>query len=224
MKILKFFIGILLLPLGYASVVSLAHLVQSIHLVRIGQSTNGARWLLGGFLFWTVLFFALPRPTRTYVLGHELTHAFWGLLMGARVSKLRVNARGGSVTLSKSNFIITLAPYFFPFYTMFVLVAYAAVQFVHPGSIYEPFWLALVGLTWSFHLTFTLQALSIHQPDIAEHGRLFSYAVIVILNAIGVGLWIVAVAQPTWREFSSDLQLTTAAAYTACVGFIQKLR
>ena len=46
----------------------------------------------------------------------------WGLLFGARPSDVRVSASGGSVRLSKSNLLITLAPYFFPFYTFVVIV------------------------------------------------------------------------------------------------------
>ena len=78
--------------------------------------------LLGGVLAFTVAWFALSHPVRAYVLGHELTHALWGLLFGARPSDLRVGATGGSVRLTKSNMIITLAPYFFPFYTFVVIV------------------------------------------------------------------------------------------------------
>src|SRR5436190_23144549 len=60
----------------------------------------------------------LPKPMRTYVLGHELTHALWALMMGARVSGLKVRKTGGQVKTSKTNWLITLAPYFFPFYAV----------------------------------------------------------------------------------------------------------
>ena len=81
-----------------------------------GWMSAEALSLLGGILAFSLAWLALSHPVRLYVLGHELTHAMWGLLFGARPSDVRVSASGGSVRLSKSNLLITLAPYFFPFY------------------------------------------------------------------------------------------------------------
>lgn len=212
MRPLKFLIGLLLLPAVWIVVVATAQLLASLRLEELGGSPELTWWLAGGFLFWLLLFFTMPRPMRTYVLGHELTHAFWALLMGARVSRLRVSARGGSVTVSKSNWIITLAPYFFPFYTMLVLL----LTFILGGFIdlhpYQPLALALIGLTYAFHITFTLSILAIRQPDIQEHGRLFSYTVIILLNLLGLGCWVVAVATPTLQDYAT--LLTDEATHT----------
>ncbi|HOW96620.1 MAG TPA: hypothetical protein PK634_02405, partial [Kiritimatiellia bacterium] len=122
-----------------------------------------------------------------------------------RVSRFRVGARGGSVTLSKSNFLITLAPYFFPLYTILVIALHGLLALFYDLRAYEPLWLGFVGLTWSFHLTFTVTTLRQRQPDIRIHGRLFSYALIYLLNLLGVGLGIVAVAAPTLAEFGAQL-------------------
>ena len=43
--------------------------------------------LLGGVAAFAMSWFALSHPVRMYVLGHELTHALWGLLFGARPSR-----------------------------------------------------------------------------------------------------------------------------------------
>lgn len=202
MRPLKFFIGLLLLPVAWVVIAATVRLVAELRLQELGGHPQSAWWLAGGFVFWLFLFFTLPRPMRTYVLGHELTHAFWALLMGARVSRLRVSARGGSVTVSKSNWIITLAPYFFPFYTILVLVLVLALGFFVDLRPYEPLALALVGLTYSFHVTFTVAMLMLRQPDIQEHGRLFSYVVIVLLNVLGLGCWVVVVAHPTIQDYA----------------------
>ena len=66
--------------------------------------------LFAGMFAFLAVWIALPNPVRIYVLGHELTHAVWGLAFGARVSNLRVRPTGGSVQLTKSNVWITLAP------------------------------------------------------------------------------------------------------------------
>jgi hypothetical protein len=212
-RLLKFLAGAALLPLCVAATASLGAVIGQLRLPVEGDIPLKAWWLAGGFALWILLFFGMPRPMRTYVLAHELTHALWGVAMGARVSKLRVNATGGSVTLSKSNVLITLAPYFFPFYTMLAIAAYCALWPFLDLRPYEPFWLGLIGLTWAFHLTFTATVLLQRQPDIAEHGRLFSYVVIYALNVLGIGLWIVSVSSPTLAFFSERVLAETAAAY-----------
>jgi hypothetical protein len=215
LKLGKLIIGLLLLPACWAATAATVSLIVSLRVVNYGAGSLSGWWLVGGFIFWVVLFFCLPQPVRTYVLAHELTHALWGMIMGARVSRLRVSARGGSVNLSKTNFLITLAPYFFPFYTMLLLALRFILSFFLNMEPYEPFWLACVGLTWGFHVTFTLSVLLQHQPDIAEHGRLFSYAIIYLFNLLGVGLWIVAVANPTLGAYSGRFLDGLTASYGA---------
>jgi hypothetical protein len=162
------------------------------------------------------LFFCLPRPTRTYVLAHELTHALWGWVMGASIKRMRISNNSGSVTLTKSNFLVALAPYFFPLYTVLVILGYYTLSIFFNLRTYEPFWLGLVGLTWGFHLTFTITTMLQHQPDIRETGRLFSYALIYFMNVFGIGLWIVTVASPTLEGFADSLGRDIAWSWELC--------
>lgn len=215
-RLLKLLIGVALLPFCVGATRTLWFLLRSIQppsYTAVPLSTWG---LAGGFLLWLLLFFCLPRPVRSYVLAHELTHALWGWLMGARVSKLRVSGKSGSVTLSKSNFIIALAPYFFPFYTVLVIAAYVVLSLFLDLRAYEPLWLGFVGLTWGFHLTFTVTTLMTHQPDIHQNGRIFSYAIIYFLNILGIGFWVVAVASPTLDFFADRLTTDTMIIWRSC--------
>ena len=213
---MKTLLGLVLLPFCLAVSRTLYALIQAIHPSSVAAVSLSTWWLLGGFAFWVVLFFALPRPFRSYVLAHELTHALWGWVMGARVSRIRVSKNSGSVSLSKTNFLITLAPYFFPLYTVCVIIAHYALGFFFDLHTYEPFWLALVGLTWGFHLTFTITTLMVHQPDIREHGRLFSYAIIYLFNVLGICLWIVMVAAPTFEWLADRLGTDILTAWKIC--------
>ncbi|MBU1694994.1 MAG: hypothetical protein KJ726_01150 [Verrucomicrobia bacterium] len=201
---MKFLVGLLFLPFCAAATRTVWHLAPSVAVTS--QVSPASVWgLAAGFSLWVVLFLCLPRPVTAYVFAHELTHAVWGWAMGARISRFRVGARGGSVNLSKSNFLITLAPYFFPLYTILVVAAHGLLALFYDMRAYEPLWLGFVGLTWSFHLTFTITTLRQHQPDIRIHGRLFSYALIYLFNLLGIGLGIVAVAPPTLGEFAGHL-------------------
>jgi hypothetical protein len=206
MRALKFLIGLGLLPVCYATARTLADLLLVLHPGSL-RMIPGTTWaLVGGFLFWLAFWVLTPLPVRTYVLGHELTHALWGALLGARVSRLSVTRRGGSVQLSKTNFLITLAPYFFPFYTFVVLLAYGGMALFFDQRHYEPFWAALIGFTWGFHLTFTVTALGQHQTDIQDTGPLFSYAVILLFNLLGLCLALVLVAPPTLDDLDAGLR------------------
>lgn len=197
MRTLKFFIGILLAPLCYVAIRTWIDLVLELRPDRVSQVPPTTWGLLGGFLLWLVIFYSLPRPIRSYVLAHELTHALWGAFMGARVYNINVTGKGGSVQLSKTNFLIVLAPYFFPLYTILVIIGYTILCAFFDMRPYGPIWLSLVGLTWGFHLTFTTTTLMSHQSDIQEGGRLFSYTIIILFNIMGLCLWIVAIAPPT---------------------------
>jgi hypothetical protein len=203
-RVLRFLAGLVLLPAGAAVAHALWRVVLYLPL-RPEAFSPDAAWLIGGFVVWLLFYGLLPRPTRAYVMGHELTHALWGWLMGARVSKLRVGEDSGSVTLSKTNFLVTLAPYFFPFYTMLLLAVFGALALFYPVERYHLWWMGMVGLTWGFHFTFTVSTLLQRQSDVQACGRLFSYAVIILLNLFGIGLWVVAVSPVTLGQWHAAL-------------------
>lgn len=188
-NILRLLSGILLLPAcwGFCSA-----LVRCI--VRAADRSGGFSLesfaLLGGVLAFSLCWALLPHPVRTYVVGHELTHALWGIAFGAKPSNFKVGKSGGSVNLTKTNFFITLAPYFFPFYTFVVLIAALVTYiFVRPLPLL-PLWVFLIGFTWAFHLLFTMQTLTEKQPDIRMYGRVFSWTFILMANVALILLWL----------------------------------
>ena len=146
-------------------------------------------------------------------LSNELTHAMWGVAFGARPSKLRVSGSGGSVNLTKTNMLITLAPYFFPFYTFVVVAAaLATLAFVRPLP-FLPLWMFMIGFTWAFHVLFTIETLSREQPDVQLYGRVFSWVFIFLANAALVLAWLAAATPLTFRELGGFLAGRTASAY-----------
>ncbi len=211
-KLLRLVLGILLLPLCTAVTWALLDLLRDLP-PSPGLVSPQTCALAGGYFLWLLLDLAVLRPMRAYVWAHELTHALWGLLFGARIHAIRVHAGGGAVALSKSNIWIALAPYFFPFYTMIVIALHALLGIWFPMAPWELLWLFLVGLTWGFHFTFTVQTLLIRQPDLVEHGRLFSLALIWLMNLAGIGLWVVCTTPATLSELGHHLLVRTSASY-----------
>jgi hypothetical protein len=197
LKLAKLLVGLLLIPVCIAITRTIGSLIQAIPSSPEVFIPTPAIALAGGLGLWLLLYMVLPRPARTYVLAHELTHALWGSLMGARVVDMKISKETGSVTLSKTNFLITLAPYFFPLYTVLVIAAYYLLSMFMDVATYYLWWLGLVGLSWGFHFTFTLNTLLQRQTDIRDNGHLFSYTVIYAMNALGIALWIVLVSSAT---------------------------
>ena len=176
--------------------------------------------LLGGIAAFAFVWMAISHPVKMYVLGHELTHAMWGLLFGARPSDVRVSATGGSVKLTKSNMLITLAPYFFPFYTFIVIVvALVTYAFLRPLP-YLPLWMFLIGFTWSFHVLFTLETLGQRQPDVKLYGRIFSWTFIFIVNLGIVLLWLATMTPLTFAQLGGTLVNRVLSAYTGIGLFV----
>ena len=215
----KFLIGLALLPLCLALAMTLGRavliLVQSPTRLPMLHAFAG----VSGIALWAIVWLFLPPLTRTYVLGHELTHALWTLLFGGKASGLKVTDRGGSVRVSKNNVWVTLAPYFFPLYTFLVALAWLLSAGLAPAvKPYSPIFTFWIGMTWSFHLTFTVRFLAFNQPDVREHGRLFSYALIFALNALSIGAALVAVGSWNFPDAAADLlgnlRMLAAAAHT----------
>jgi hypothetical protein len=154
-----------------------------------------------------------------YVLGHELTHAVWGIAFGAKVSNLKVRDGGGSVMLTKSNVWITLAPYFFPFWTAIVALIALFVRlimyFVNPDAPFPVPWLWMfaVGFSWCFHACFTIRSLMQPQPDVQEYGRIFSWTLILVCNILGVLLWILCTTDVSVAVVLDRLMYYTLVAY-----------
>jgi len=177
-KWIKFLLAVLLLPVcaGAARAVWLV--------LRAGFGADSV-WvpLLGGAACWIVVFLLLPKPMWLYVFGHELTHALWTWLFGGEVKKMKVSSRGGHVVISKTNFFIALAPYFFPLYVGLVVGVFALGNLIWGWQGCLVWFHLLVGAAYAFHLTLTFHVLQTRQTDITSQGYLFSAVVIFLGNA-----------------------------------------
>jgi hypothetical protein len=123
-----------------------------------------------------------------YVFGHEFTHALWTWLFGGAVKKMKVSSSGGHVVISKTNFVIALAPYFFPFYAALVIAAFALGHWIWDWQSYLVWFHLAVGAAYAFHLTLTWHVLQTQQSDITSQGYLFS-AVVIFLGNVSVMLF-----------------------------------
>lgn len=202
-KWLKFVLGIALLPLciGAASALWLV-------IAASGRADRIWAGLLAGAGCWLAIYLLLPKPMWVYVVGHELTHVLWTWLMGGRVKRFRATSSGGHVIVSKSNFLIALAPYFFPLYAVLLALAYTAGAHFWNWHRHAVWFHLLLGAAYAFHLTLTWHILQSRQTDITQQGYLFSGVVIFLGNVtvllLGIPLLADQISVPAalalWRD------------------------
>jgi hypothetical protein len=153
---------------------------------RVLRASGGADtiWvaLASGAACWLAIYLLLPKPMWIYVFGHELTHALWTWLLGGRVKRFKASAKGGHVVVTKNNFLIALAPYFFPLYAVLVVALFAAGDWLWHWPEYAVWFHLLLGASYGFHVTLTGHILKSSQTDITDQGYLFSAVVIFLGN------------------------------------------
>jgi len=179
-KWVKMIIALALLPLCIGAAQALWMVLQ-----RSGSADTTWVPLLAGAGCWIVVYLLLPKPMWLYVLGHELTHAVWAWLFGAQVRKLKVTSSGGHVVITKTNFLIALAPYFFPLYAIIVVAVFAIGHLIWNWRQFMALFDLLLGAAYAFHITLTGHILKTRQSDITDQGYLFS-AVVIFLGNISV--------------------------------------
>ena len=178
-KWLKMCVGILLLPACLAT-------AQALWRVLLHAGAAQRLWppFLAGAACWVVVFLLLPKPMWIYVVGHESTHALWTWIFGGEVKRFKAASSGGYVVATRSNFFITLAPYFFPFYAVVVVLVFVAGDLLWRWRPYLPWFHLLLGAAYAFHVTLTWEILKSRQTDITSQGRLFSAVIIFLGNAL----------------------------------------
>ena len=173
----KTIIAILLLPVCVGAAGALWRVLRA-----SGEADTTWVPFLAGAACWVVIYILLPKPMWMYVLGHELTHALWTWLFGGRVKKFKASAKGGHVVVTKSNFAVALAPYFFPLYAMLVVLVFVAAHWFFDWRHYLVWFHLLLGAAYAFHVTLNAHILRYNQTDITEQGYLFSAVVIFLGN------------------------------------------
>ena len=179
-KWIKTIIAILLLPVCFGAASALWLVIQ-----HSGSADTTWVPLLAGAACWLVVFFLLPKPMWIYVFGHELTHAIWTWIFWGRVKKMKVTSNGGHVIISKTNFLIGLAPYFFPLYAVIVVGVFAVGHLIWDWHNFLPWFHLFLGAAYAFHVTLTFHTLQTRQTDITDQGYIFS-AVIIFLGNVTV--------------------------------------
>ncbi len=120
-------------------------------------------------------------------LEHESTHAIFAMLTWHRIVGFRTSVkRGGEVRfLGRGNWLITVAPYFFP--TAALLLFLAAFFLPFPGLPWPSF---LLGVALGYHFASTYRETHRDQTDIQILGLTFCWLFLPAANIAVIGLLI----------------------------------
>lgn len=179
-KWIKTIIAVLLVPFCVGAIRALGRVFR-----ETGQADTIWVAILAGAACWLGIFLLLPKPMRIYVFGHELTHALWTWLFGGKVKRFKATAKGGHVVVTRSNFVIALAPYFFPVYVVLLILCFVVGHLIWGWTPYLVWFHLLIGAAYAFHVTLTFHILRTRQSDITSQGYFFS-TVIIFLGNVGV--------------------------------------
>jgi hypothetical protein len=116
---------------------------------------------------------------------HELTHALFAWATFHKVVQFRATwSRGGHIQyLGIGNWLVTIAPYFFPTLSLFALIilAFLPREYAWWGG-------AALGFTVAYHLTSTWRETHPQQPDLAKVGFPFAICFLPAANGLVYGV------------------------------------
>ncbi len=198
--------AVFLLPVTLLTAATITTLLVRLAVVHKFLVSQEFWFFATGFLMWIIVFFGLHRRFLfLYVTGHEFTHAIMVWMLGGRVTRMELATDGGAVHVSKSNFFIALGPYFFPFFTAGLLAVWLPLGTVVDLAPALRWFCLLLGLTWGFHVTFTLWMIPREQTDLLDNGLFFSISIIVLMNLLVVAIMLVAASPDIgFRDFAKE--------------------
>jgi len=201
-KFIKFVIGIILIPACIGATIAF----YKLFFIR-GDLVKNQYWFIVGFVVYVIIYSILQNPIKTYVYGHELSHVLWTWLFKGKVKDFSATVDGGSVTVTKSNFLIALAPYFFSFYTFLAVLVYLVIiSFWRIGHLGNDIFHFILGFSWAFHFVLTIYVILKEQDDIKENGALFSIFFIYLANIAFLGFLFVYLSEVvTLEEFIAGM-------------------
>lgn len=135
-------------------------------------------WLWLGALAYITLWSCIARKkiwgSWFSTLEHEFTHALFAWITFHKVVSIRITyKKGGEMSFEGAgNWLITLAPYFFPTFSFLLIFLSLFLDF---GTAFLQFFL---GITFAYHIFSSYKECGLHQTDIKDAGIIFSICVI----------------------------------------------
>ena len=178
-------INLLKWPVAILALVSLPAFIQSID--YFGFRNVYFLSLIGGFFAYFVGAMSMDSGAKTsmQIIAHEMTHSFFALLTFHPVKHIRVaedNSGGSMGFVGKGNWLIVIAPYFYPLFCTIYMIGVCAYLKVMPVT-----WMisVILGYFVGYHVDMVTSQIHDKQTDLKEVGYLFCFMFLP-----GANLWI----------------------------------
>ncbi|MBR7158116.1 MAG: hypothetical protein IKD08_00330 [Alphaproteobacteria bacterium] len=144
------------------------------------------------------IFLIRSRNSVAATLEHEITHALFAMLTFHKVVNIEASlgSGGGSMAFKgKGNWLITIAPYFFPTLALAIVLTGGVVSALAGKPVS---WLAVaLGIAIGYHFLAVVFEIHREQTDLQKVGWLFSFLFIPGANLLSYGLVFVFVDRGT---------------------------
>ena len=170
-----YILGFLKWPVAILAVVALPTLVQAFDYVSLANMRFFA-FLIGAFAYLALKVLAAARSNVSMqILAHEFTHIFFALLTFHKVVHIHLNfdESGGAMGFKgRGNWLIVIAPYFFPLFLFFMILGITFFS----NKIPEGYWVnGLLGYFFAYHVESIIIQIHPGQPDFKEVGFPFCW-------------------------------------------------
>ncbi len=188
---INWFLAMIKWPLALLMVLMIVPAALSIsHVLTTHLSQYIILWFALPFIVTSVGFFMLPFLSGSFlaIMEHELTHMLFAVLTGHKPVDLEVNQnKGGYFSFQgQGNWLIALAPYFFPTFAFVVMLASLAYMGLDK-PLPDVYW-AVFGVMCGYHLASTILEIHPQQTDFKMAGYLFTILFLPGVNLVMYGL------------------------------------
>jgi len=168
--------------------------------VFLGTMVYAALWWLS-IRKWTISWLS--------TFEHELTHCLFAWLTGNKVGAIKVTLRGGGhvTVIGSPNWLIDVAPYFFPTGTVVLLLLSTLLTYLDIIG-----WQLAIGASLSYHVTSTMTNTHQGQTDLQKAGFIFCWMFLPTANVVGLGLTL-AGASAGWSGISRWFSIVNQAPW-----------
>ena len=188
---INWFLALIKWPLAVLMIAMILPAIQTIEqVISKGVDFYVLLWFALPFIVTSVLFFMLPFLGGSFlaIMEHELTHMLFAILTGHKPVDLEVNQnKGGYLSFQgEGNWLIALAPYFFPTFAFVVMLA-SLVYMGMDKPLPDLYW-SVFGTMCGYHLASTILEIHPKQTDFKSAGYIFTIAFLPGINLIVYGL------------------------------------
>lgn len=184
-KLIDKIIELLKWPLALYMLVSLPACLQFIRAYRFSGADV---FLIGGFIFFffcrTMMDSNMKQSMQ--VVAHELTHTVFAMLTLHKIKSIRVNPddSGGAMSFEgKGNWLITIAPYFFPLFGVLAMLGITIYLRLAPATNFLG---GILGFFIGYHLDTVASQIHDKQTDLTDVGYKFCVMFLPAANLMAV--------------------------------------